>query len=446
MVVPDIEQICEIMLFSEGFGSARVLAKKMTVLYKLARELLSKQFHYDFGLRAIKSVLSRAGSLKQNEPHVSEQELLMRALRDTNLPKLVFRDVSLFLALLSDVFPGLEVASSRYQELNDAIEADLKERGYEVLSEQEQQVDKIMQLYETLMTRHATMVVGPTCGGKTVIIETLARAQTRLELPTKLHVLNPKAQDVNELYGKLDADTRDWSDGLLSHTFREVNKPLPEGQNERHYIVFDGDVDAVWVENMNSVMDDNKLLTLPNGERIRLQDHCKLLFEVFDLQYASPATISRCGMVYVDSKNLGYNPYGAIPFFVSIILDLLDMLCILLETCCIRSVALVQRSAHSGRQHAAQALRKVCAVARCVRTGGQQWKGVHNAAAHHHPPHWPQPCRTAVQPARLAACKRNWRRSERANTRCHIDGGTLHLRVCLVYRWSNCSDSRLTRA
>ena len=45
--------------------------------------------------------------------------------------------------------------------------------------------------------------------------------------------------------------------------------------------MFDGDVDAVWVENMNSVMDDNKLLTLPNGERIRLQPHCRLLFEVY---------------------------------------------------------------------------------------------------------------------------------------------------------------------
>jgi dynein heavy chain len=74
---------------------------------------------------------------------------------------------------------------------------------------------------------------------------------------------------------------------------REVNRPLPPVRDEAHYIVFDGDVDAVWVENMNSVMDDNKLLTLPNGERIRLQPHVKLLFEVADLQYASPATISR---------------------------------------------------------------------------------------------------------------------------------------------------------
>jgi dynein heavy chain len=72
-----------------------------------------------------------------------------------------------------------------------------------------------------------------------------------------------------------------------------VNRPLPPERDEARYLVFDGDVDAVWVENMNSVMDDNKLLTLPNGERIRLQQHVKLLFEVADLQYASPATISR---------------------------------------------------------------------------------------------------------------------------------------------------------
>jgi hypothetical protein len=80
-------------------------------------------------------------------------------------------------------------------------------------------------------------------------------------------------------------------------------------ESEARFIVFDGDVDAVWVENMNSVMDDNRLLTLPNGERIRLQSHCGLVCETFDLQYASPATISRCGMVWVDPKNLGYRPF-----------------------------------------------------------------------------------------------------------------------------------------
>ena len=97
-------------------------------------------------------------------------------------------------------------------------------------------------------------------------------------MATKLYTMNPKACSVIELYGILDPITRDWTDGLLSNIFREINKPTEK--NERKYILFDGDVDALWVENMNSVMDDNKLLTLANGERIRLQKHCALLVEV----------------------------------------------------------------------------------------------------------------------------------------------------------------------
>ena len=309
MIVPDLQQICEIMLFSEGFDTAKVLAKKMTVLYKLAKEQLSKQHHYDFGLRALKSVLVMAGSLKRGSPDLDEQLVLMRALRDMNLPKFVFDDVPLFLGLIGDLFPGMDCPRVRYPEFNDVVENDLKEHGYQALTGPSEQVDKVIQLYEIMMTRHTTMVVGQTGGGKSVIINTLARAQTKLGKKTTLNIVNPKAQSVAELYGVLDPDTRDWTDGLLSNLFREMNKPLTQGKDEARYLVFDGDVDAVWVENMNSVMDDNKLLTLPNGERIRLQPWCKLLFEVFDLQYASPATISRCGMVYVDPRNLGFWPY-----------------------------------------------------------------------------------------------------------------------------------------
>ncbi|TNN52944.1 Dynein heavy chain 10, axonemal [Liparis tanakae] len=304
VIVPDLQQICEIMLFSEGFLMAKVLAKKMTVLYKLAREQLSKQSHYDFGLRALKSVLVMAGELKRGSPDLSEDVVLMRALRDMNLPKFVFEDVPLFLGLISDLFPGLDCPRVRYPNLNDAVEEILQENNYVMLSNQ---VDKVVQMYETMMTRHTIMIVGPTGGGKSVVINTLCQAQTRLGFQTKMYPLNPKAMSVIELYGILDPDTRDWTDGILSNIFRDINKPTDK--KERRYILFDGDVDALWVENMNSVMDDNKILTLANGERIRLQNHCALLFEVGDLQYASPATVSRCGMVFVDPKNLRYTPY-----------------------------------------------------------------------------------------------------------------------------------------
>ncbi len=274
MVVPDLEQICEIMLFSEGFDSAKVLAKKMTVLYKLSREQLSKQHHYDFGLRALKSVLVMAGSLKRGAPDMSEQLVLMRALRDMNLPKFVFDDVPLFIGLINDLFPGMDcprvrrkpsqhlslasphhykrllhhphaftpyphnphihpsTAQVRYAQFNDVVEQDLADHGYKVMTDTSEQVDKVVQLYETVMTRHTTMVVGQTGGGKTVILNTIARAQTKLGKKTTLHTINPKSITVAELYGVLDPDTRDWTDGLLSNIFREINKALPADKDE----------------------------------------------------------------------------------------------------------------------------------------------------------------------------------------------------------------------
>jgi len=313
MIVPDFLQICEIMLFSEGFEGAKILAKKMTVLYQLSKEQLSKQFHYDFGLRALKSVLVMAGGLKRQYQEMAEDLVLMRCLRDSNIPKFVYEDVPLFLGLINDLFPGMDCPRVGYENLKEAALVDLETKGFKASSEKVmgEQVDKVVQMYETQLVRHTTMIVGPTGGGKSLVLETLKNARLVSEnIVVKMYVINPKAQPLDELYGNMDPATRDWTDGILSKLFRELNLPLTAGkENEMRWIIYDGDVDALWVENMNSVMDDNRLLTLPNGERIRLQKHCAMICETFDLQYASPATISRCGMVWVDPKNLGYRPY-----------------------------------------------------------------------------------------------------------------------------------------
>jgi dynein heavy chain len=312
MCVPDLGMICENMLMSEGFTEAKVLAKKMTVLYKLSKEQLSKQYHYDFGLRALKSVLVMAGQLKRQYSTMNEAIVLMRALRDMNMPKFVFEDVPLFKGLIQDLFPGLKADRVGYEELNGHI-SDYMEANNMRHSERDifdKQIDKVVQLYETMLTRHTTMVVGPTGAGKSVIIDALAKSLKPFTgATTYKFVINPKMITLNELYGVLDPDSRDWTDGLLSKVFKEINVDLLPDKPEFRWIIYDGDVDAIWVENMNSVMDDNRILTLANNDRIRLLNHCKMLFEVYDLQYASPATISRCGMVYVDPKDLGYAPY-----------------------------------------------------------------------------------------------------------------------------------------
>lgn len=113
MVVPDYELIAEIMLVAEGFIDARILARKFLTLYTLCKELLSKQDHYDWGLRAIKSVLVVAGTLKRGDKGRPEDQVLMRALRDFNTPKIVTDDVPIFMGLIGDLFPALNVPRKR---------------------------------------------------------------------------------------------------------------------------------------------------------------------------------------------------------------------------------------------------------------------------------------------------------------------------------------------
>jgi len=82
-----------------------------------------------------------------------------------------------------------------------------------------------------------------------------------------------------------------------------------EATLDGRWMVLDGPVDTLWIESMNSVLDDNKLLTLNNGDRIGLSRNVRLLFEVQDLSVASPATVSRAGMVYMDLDDMGWRPY-----------------------------------------------------------------------------------------------------------------------------------------
>lgn len=73
--------------------------------------------------------------------------------------------------------------------------------------------------------------------------------------------------------------------------------------------MFDGPVDAIWVENLNTVLDDSQMLCLSNGERIKLNPKSRILFEVLDLNQASPATVSRCGMVWVSEDVVSWEEF-----------------------------------------------------------------------------------------------------------------------------------------
>ncbi|KAG7214621.1 hypothetical protein INR49_010513 [Caranx melampygus] len=303
MVIPDFELICEIMLVAEGFIDARLLARKFISLYTLCKELLSKQDHYDWGLRAIKSVLVVAGSLKREDRSRPEEQVLMRALRDFNLPKIVTSDVPIFLGLISDLFPQLDVPRKRDPELENAVRQSVSELR---LQPEENFILKVTQLEELLAVRHSVFVVGGPGTGKSQILKTLHRTYANMKMKPVWSDINPKAVTTDELFGYLHPATREWKDGLFSSTMRELTSVGHDGPK---WIVLDGDIDPMWIESLNTVMDDNKVLTLASNERISLSSSMRLLFEISHLRAATPATVSRAGILYVNPQDLGWSSY-----------------------------------------------------------------------------------------------------------------------------------------
>ncbi|KAM4809142.1 dynein axonemal heavy chain 6 [Rhinophrynus dorsalis] len=312
MMVPNYALIAEVILYSEGFESSKILARKMTQMYKLCSEQLSQQDHYDFGMRAVKSVLVMAGSLKRENPNLNEDVVLIRALRDSNLPKFLTDDAELFSGIISDLFPGVEIPEHDYGTLESTIKDCMLARGLQPVHSM---VNKVIQFFETMIVRHGVMLVGPTGGGKTTVYQILADTLGALfkagethpfYQPVKTYVLNPKSITMGELYGEVNYLTLEWKDGLMALSVRSA---VNDTSKDHKWIICDGPVDALWIENMNTVLDDNKMLCLANSERIKFTPQIHMVFEVQDLKVASPATVSRCGMVYIDAEELKWMPY-----------------------------------------------------------------------------------------------------------------------------------------
>ncbi|TFY78308.1 hypothetical protein EWM64_g5702 [Hericium alpestre] len=313
MTRPDRELIAQVMLFSQGFRTAESLASKIVPFFNLCDEQLSPQPHYDFGLRALKAVLASAGILKRERlaiarssgedvdigdlsNDIAEQVIVIQSVTETIVPKLVADDVPLLTNLLADVFPGTDYVPVDLDALREQIFKVCKERR---LVEGERWVSKILQLYQIQKIQHGLMMVGPSGSGKTNAWQVLLAALERLDgVEGVSYVIDPKAMHKDALYGTLDPTTREWNDGLFTHVLRKIVDDVRGESGKRHWIIFDGDVDPEWVENLNSVLDDNKLLTLPNGERLNLPPNVRIMFEVEHLRYATLATVSRCGMIW----------------------------------------------------------------------------------------------------------------------------------------------------
>lgn len=323
MAVPDRKLIAQVMLFSQGIVTAEDLAGKIVLLFTLCEEQLSAQSHYDFGLRALKSVLVGAGELKRNAVNIAkkgstgdeaaataasdsnmeetEKKVLIEATCGSIVPKLVSDDIPLFNALLQAVFPGSELPIVDDEKLIEELKKICLEDNLEF---QGAWAEKVMQLKALLDVRHGVMLVGPTGTGKTAAWKTLLKALQRVDkAAADFYVIDPKSITLEGLYGKLDANTGEWTDGIFTFLLRKVSDGSTKALR-RSWILFDGDVDPEWAENLNSVLDDNKLLTLPSGDRLKIPPNVRIMMETDSLRHATLATVSRAGMVWFAADTL----------------------------------------------------------------------------------------------------------------------------------------------
>lgn len=316
MLLPNLQKICEMSLYASGFDNAIKLSRIMYAFHTLCSEQLSHQSHYEFGIRSAKCALAMADQLRRTETHLSEEHLILRALTDLHTSKLHSQDHTSFRVICAELFPGLEVPENTATShlLDKYIRARCDKKKIQATP---WFVHKVQQLYQMLCMKDAVMLVGDTMTGKTtawqILADTLKDVKNN-EKTTKIkeydvlcRIINPKSVSNENMFGDFDGETGEWNDGVLAKTFREMAATTTVAADTRNWIIFDGSVDPLWAEKLNTLLDDNRKLCLTSGEMIEKSKLQTILFETVHLEHASPATVSRCGFVYMNNTGLSWD-------------------------------------------------------------------------------------------------------------------------------------------
>ncbi len=361
IIAPDAEKITEVKLFAAGFATASILVTKLIDFCNQCKNLIPEKKYFDFGIRGIMAIIACAQELKMKSADVDEEELICQAVYQVMKPKFSTKDAVVFNQLLKTTFmvePNavLTPTHSRLSELTktfiDEINSEFKSRkrgegnvpefmpsfredfkdpktmiscaeltktpiedlpvepkitcmpsdsfGTEHLKHTRYFADKVAEIYSMMKLQPGVVLLGDTLSGKSTSMAVSFNLFPSLEVK----YLNPKITNSIDLFGSMDLTTNEWNNGVLSVLVKSISSNNISRQ--RKVIVLDGAVESEWIESMNTLLDESRKLTLGSGDVYFFNSPFNVIFETDSLEHSSPATISRCGIVYFQPIELGW--------------------------------------------------------------------------------------------------------------------------------------------
>mmetsp|Transcript_1989 Transcript_1989/g.7603 ORF Transcript_1989/g.7603 Transcript_1989/m.7603 type:complete len:4147 (+) Transcript_1989:89-12529(+) len=301
---PDLQVIAYAKLLSFGFEHAEVLSRKLACLFKVCADTILEQRIYHCGLHSVLAVLAATRRLRQTMPGEDEESVVLRAVLDREVPKLLPPDERKFHELVGHVFHDEGKHRAKHGGVRNGIKEHLQSSG---LRKVEYLENKTLQVFEMTSFHCGLLTVGGPFGGKTTSISALAAVLANPSecgaecSAVKLVTLNPNALTAVELFGSFSGSA--WTDGILTSLLRAfTQEPSPTSL----WLHLDGEVAANWAEALCPLLDDRRRLAVGNGDVVAVPGELHVLLEAQDAAGMSPGILARCGVVHFSPEELGY--------------------------------------------------------------------------------------------------------------------------------------------
>ena len=284
--VPDTRRIVQAKLFSSGFTTSEELFSKLVSVIDTVKSQLPEENYYNFELRTIIRIVDLACQKFTTLKEPDEEKIIYLSIKEELSKAFNMEDLREMEKILANFYGEREGGEDKAEVCQEAQETQ------EIIMTDNLR-RKIVQVRQGLDNNTAVILIGKTFSAKSTILKLAAEMKPNTEITE----VNPKAMDIGDLFGCADQSDTGWRDGIVSIIFKDFATATDDNQK---IVKFDGPVDMNWIENFNTVMDINNVLCLESGENIYINPTIKIVFEAGNLDQVSPATISRCSIVFVD--------------------------------------------------------------------------------------------------------------------------------------------------